>query len=146
MSNRRPNGERVRLPIPCWLCDSPIKSYADLSTDHVVPQSMGGWRWKGNTAWAHKSCNAKRSSRIAFSDVLTRRVLLANKDGGPPSFVFSLPSRWGYIAPDKETTFSVLWQITWAAWSTAWRKIPGAQVDLRALRAQPRFVHRVGRL
>lgn len=49
----------------CYICFNPIAS-ADLSLDHIIPQSQGG-KWRvDNLRPTHARCNAKRGVRAVI--------------------------------------------------------------------------------
>lgn len=48
----------------CALCGQPIRHARDVSTEHVVPRSAGGFWGLGNIVGAHQPCNVRKGDRL----------------------------------------------------------------------------------
>lgn len=48
----------------CAICGKKIKSFDELTVDHIVPISKGGKRVLENCQLAHKSCNSRKSDTM----------------------------------------------------------------------------------
>ena len=52
------NGKR------CAICGKKIRSFDELTVDHIVPRSKGGKHTIGNCQLAHKSCNSLKNDKM----------------------------------------------------------------------------------
>ncbi len=56
---------------PCYYCQQTLKA-EDVTMDHIVPLSRGGFSKKGNIVPACKACNSQKKDRTAVDLILNQ--------------------------------------------------------------------------
>lgn len=55
----------------CILCGGSM-SFRRASKEHIVPRPLGGSRWWGNIALAHRACNMAKGDELPSDELLER--------------------------------------------------------------------------
>lgn len=68
------NNWRPRLPLPCWLCGTPVLPTHAWVVEHITPRSTGGHTTDPRNQWvSHRTCSDRQGGQLGSAKTNAQR-------------------------------------------------------------------------